>query len=586
MMNLITNNIDIWISSQKKRNTVGRGSGSKIEFYGINKLRDLILDLAVQGKLIPQDSKDEPASELLRKVEEEKKQLVKAGKLKNQKKVEKIDYIDMPIETPIGWEWALIPQVIKFDKYAIKRGPFGSSIKKDFFVPSGYKVYEQQHAIYDDFSLGQYYVDDKKFEELKAFEVNPNDIIISCSGTVGKVAIAPDWMEPGIINQALLKLSLNQNILINDYFKILFPAFYMKTDTLSNLKGTAQKNMVSVATLKSEPFPLPPIAEQVRIVKKVDELMDLCDQLEQEEMGSKTTHLTLVKTLLNTLTSVETEEEFTKSWQQLSEHFDILFTTEESVEELKQAIFQLAVMGKLLQQDPNDEPASELVNKIKKEKEILVEEKKIRKQKPLPIISNDEKPYNLPKSWEWCRLGNTGIGSTGKTPSTKESKYFNGEIPFIGPGQITPAGKLIRPDKFLTEEGLRNSTEALNGDILMVCIGGSIGKSVICDKRISFNQQINAIKPIYISSQFLHITVSTNSFYQSVLEKAAGSATPIINRMKWEELLVPIAPLNEQNRIVQKVNELLFLCDSLKENITKIQNTQLLLADAIVEKAI
>ncbi|MGV6818763.1 MAG: restriction endonuclease subunit S [Thiotrichales bacterium] len=112
-------------------------------------------------------------------------------------------------------------------------------------MPSGYKVYEQQNAIKDDFSLGQYYITDEKFNELRSFEVRPNDIIISCSGTVGKVAIAPSWMEPGIINQALLKLSLNENALTNRYFKILFPAFYMKTETLSELQGTAQKNMVS-----------------------------------------------------------------------------------------------------------------------------------------------------------------------------------------------------------------------------------------------------------------------------------------------------------------------------------------------------
>lgn len=235
------------------------------------------------------------------------------------------------------------------------------------------------------------------------------------------------------------------------------------------------------------------------------------------------------------------------------------------IKKLRELILDLAVQGKLVTQDPNDEPASQLLKKIEEEKERLVQEKKIRKQKPLPVINSNKKPFDLPQGWEWCRLGNAGIGSTGKTPSTNESKYFDGEIPFIGPGQITPTGELIEPDKFLTEEGLVNSTEAVNGDILMVCIGGSIGKSVICDKRIAFNQQINAIKPIFITSRYLHIAVSTNLFYQSVLEKSTGSATPIINRLKWEELLIPIAPKQEQNRIIKKVDELMALCDQLEE---------------------
>lgn len=245
----------------------------------INVLKQTLLQLAVIGKLVPQNPNNETASELLKRIQAEKAKLVTEGKLKKEKPLATISDDKKPFVLPKGWEWAFIPQVISNEKYSIKRGPFGSSIQKSHFVPTGYKVYEQQHAINDDFSLGRYYLNEDKFNELKAFAVKPKDIIISCSGTVGKVAIAPDWMEPGLINQALLKLTLNEDILRNAYFKILFPAFYMKTDTLSDLKGTAQKNMVSVEELKNEPFPLPPLAEQDLIIIKVDELMALCDQL-------------------------------------------------------------------------------------------------------------------------------------------------------------------------------------------------------------------------------------------------------------------------------------------------------------------
>lgn len=262
--------------------------------HSIDKLKETILQLAVMGKLVPQDPNDEPASMLLERIVTEKQKLIKEGKIKGQKIFKETGGIEKPFFMPNGWTYGYIPQVVKHDKHAIKRGPFGSAIKKSFFVDKGYKVYEQQHAIRDDFSIGEYYINDEKFKELKVFEVKPNDIIISCSGTVGRVAIAPVGMEAGIINQALLKISLNQNGLTNNYFKILFPAFYMQTETLSDLKGTAQKNMVSVDILKKEPFPLPPLAEQHRIVAKVDELMALCDQLKESLQQAQQTqvHLT------------------------------------------------------------------------------------------------------------------------------------------------------------------------------------------------------------------------------------------------------------------------------------------------------
>jgi type I restriction enzyme S subunit len=145
---------------------------------------------------------------------------------------------------------------------------------------------------------------------------------------------------------------------------------------------------------------------------------------------------------------------------------------------------------------------------------------------------------------------------------------------------------LLPSDKHLSEEGIQHSAEALAGDILMVCIGGSIGKTVISDRRLAFNQQINAIRPLLINSQFLHYAISTTFFLKSVLESATGSATPIINRSRWEQLLVPVAPLEEQDRIVAKVEELMTVCDHLKSHLAEAQTTQLHLANAVVEQTI
>ena len=234
------------------------------------------------------------------------------------------------------------------------------------------------------------------------------------------------------------------------------------------------------------------------------------------------------------------------------------------IKKLRELILELAVHGKLVPQDVNDESASVLLERIAAEKLQLVKDKKIKKPKSLPEIGEEEKLFELPIGWEWARLSEAGLGSTGKTPSTKEPTFFEGNIPFIGPGQITPTGIILKAEKFLSTSGLENSSEALPGDIFMVCIGGSIGKAAVVVERSGFNQQINCISPLHIASNYLYFALSTHSFYSSVLEKSTGSATPIINRGKWEELLVPIAPLEEQYRIVAKVDELMSLCDALE----------------------
>ena len=510
--------------------------------------------------------------------------------IKRQKPFTEIDDNERPFELPEGWEWAFIPQVVTNDTYAIKRGPFGSSIKKDFFVPSGLKVYEQQHAINDNFSLGEYYIDEKKFNELRAFEVKPNDLIISCSGTVGKVAIAPSWMEPGIINQALLKLSLNQNALINDYFKILFPAFYMKTETLSDLQGTAQKNMVSVSDLKKIPFPLPPLAEQHRIVVKVDELMALCDQLEQQQTDSNATHQTLVKTLLATLTNAADQKESAKAWQRIANHFDTLFTTEQSIDQLKQTILQLAVMGKLVPQDPNDEPASVLLEKIAKEKARLIKENKIKKPKTLPEISEDEKPFELPNGWEWTKLGSISqINPRNEAEDNLTTSFI--PMPLISTSHIGEHGQEIKT----WGEIKKGYTHFADGDIgvakITPCFENS--KAVVLaglENGIGAGTtELHIARPFgtTLAPRYILLFLKSPMFLNVGKTKMTGTAgQKRVPKEFFSETPLPLPPLAEQHRVVAKVDELITLCDILKARLNDAQTTQAQLADAIVEHAV
>lgn len=265
------------------------------------ELRKSILTLAVQGKLAPQ-SNDESADASVEQVSKDAKKAIRDGVIRRHGLEQPSDDSDLS-ELPFGWRWTRLVEVTRPVQYAIKRGPFGSAIRKDMFVPSGFKVYEQQHAIAGDFTRGRYYINEVKFAELRAFELHPNEILVSCSGTVGKVAIVPATIEPGIINQALLKLSLHQSALLNTYFLILFPAFFMETDTLTNLSGTAQKNIPGMDVLKAMPFPLPPLAEQRRIIAKVEQLLALVDALETQLAASRTTAANLLSALVAALTT-------------------------------------------------------------------------------------------------------------------------------------------------------------------------------------------------------------------------------------------------------------------------------------------
>lgn len=257
----------------------------------VMNIKNAILQLAVQGKLVPQDPNDEPASILLEKIKEEKERLIKEKKIKKEKLLAEISEEEKPYELPQNWMWIHWNDILGYGKHCMKRGPFGSTLKKEFFVKKSndtYKVYEQKNAIYDNAKLGNYYISSDKYSELEAFKVEKDDLIVSCSGvTLGRISLIPADFERGIINQALLKIQLNKNIISNEYFIKIFKSPFMQQNIFDKAKGSAIPNMVGVAVLKQIIIPVPPLAEQKRIVEKVDSLMALCDELEKRIKKSK-----------------------------------------------------------------------------------------------------------------------------------------------------------------------------------------------------------------------------------------------------------------------------------------------------------
>ncbi|HFI6946167.1 TPA: restriction endonuclease subunit S [Escherichia coli] len=587
---LIVDHMETWTSALQTRSTAGRGSSGKIDLYGIKKLRELILELAVRGKLVPQDPNDEPASELLKRIAAEKAELVKQGKIKKQKPLPEISEEEKPFELPQGWEWVRLG-----DFTNIIRGiTFPGNEKSQFQAPGKIACLRtanvQEQIDWDDLI----YISDS-FVKRDDQYLQEHDIVMSMANSrelVGKVALAslPDnskFTFGGF-------LSVLRPLVVNEiYLMTLLRCETYKSQLIESASQTTNIANISLAKLNPLPVCIPPAKEQIHIVKKMNELMSLCDQLEQQSLTSLDAHQQLVETLLGTLTDSQNAEELAENWARISEHFDTLFTTEASVDALKQTILQLAVMGKLVPQDPNDEPASELLKRIAQEKAQLVKEGKIKKQKPLPPISDEEKPFELPDGWEYIYLNDICSLITDGTHQTP--KYTTEGRPFI-------SAQCVKPFKFMPENCRYVSEEDHNlyiknrnpeqQDILLSRVGAGIGECAVIDTDLEFSIYVSTalIKPVkkYINSQYICIWLNSpiGRLFSSNYTYGKGVSQGNLNLSLIRTFVISLPPYLEQQLIVDKTLEYLEICEKLKFRIQSAKQTQLHLADALTDAAI
>ncbi|CAB5533255.1 restriction endonuclease subunit S [Providencia hangzhouensis] len=574
---LITDHIDIWSSALQTRSTAGRGNNGKIDLYGIKKLRELILELAVRGKLVPQDPNDEPASELLKRIAAEKAELVKQGKIKKQKPLPEINEDEKPFELPEGWEF-------------MRMGHVGHDW--------GQKTPENDFTYIDVGSINK---------ELGAISepgvIRPKDAPSRARKIVRRNTVLYSTVRPYLLNIAIVDEDYDPEPIASTAFAIIHPwkgisstfiYHYLRSPIFVSYVESCQTGIAYPAINDKQFFTgviaIPPAEEQLRIVSKVNKLMSLCDQLEQQSLTSLDAHKKLVETLLATLTDSQNAKELSENWSRISQHFDTLFTTEASIDTLKQTILQLAVMGKLVPQDPNNEPASELVRRIEQEKAQMVKDGKIKKQKPLPPISDEEKPFELPMGWEWCRLGtlfNFQNGYAFKSEWFSDNGIRLVRNANISHGHINWADSVKLPDSRLSEfEGF-----SLNvGDIVI-----SLDRPIIntglkyafireCDLPCLLLQRVAKFSSIgnMILSGFLSKWLESNYFINAI-DPGRSNGVPHISTKQLEMTLFPLLSQNEQDKIISKANELIQVCEHLKSRLQSAQQTQLHLADALTE---
>lgn len=575
---LITDHIDIWSSALQTRSAAGRGSNGKIDLYGIKKLRELILELAVRGKLVPQDPNDEPASELLKRIAAEKAELVKQGKIKKQKLLPEISEDEKPFELPAGWEWVRLGFITNYGE-CDKAEP--TDADADTWIVELEDIEKSTSRL-----LNRVTFSERPFKSSKN-KFNKNDVLYGkLRPYLDKVLVVDD---SGVCTTEIIPIKVYGNILPG-YLRLLLksPRFIAYAN-----ESTHGMNLPRLGTDKAihAVVELTAIAEQVRIVNKVDELMSLCDQLEQQSLSSLDAHQQLVETLLATLTDSQDTKELSDNWARISQYFGTLFTTEASIDALKQTILQLAVMGKLVPQDPDDEPASELLKHIEQEKAELVKQGKIKKQKPLPPVSDEEKPFELPQGWEWCRIIEIAQVGTGATPSRDNPDYWetpefnwvtSGEtsLPFIFNTAEKISGKAVKET---------NVSIYSPGTLIIAMYGQGKTRGQITELCISAgtNQACAAIQ-LFNTNEYhrCYIKLFFEKSYKDLRELAAGGAQPNLNLAKVSNTLVPIPPLSEQIKITCKVEELIKVCDTLKSRLQSAQQTQLHLADALTDAAL
>ena len=502
-------------------------------------LREKVLDLAIRGKLVPQDSNDEPASVLLKKIRAQKKQMVKEGKLKAKdikndtvifKGDDNLHYEqfangsvkciedEIPFELPDKWVWVRLGHLAQY-----KKGPFGSSITKAMFIPdspTAIKVYEQKNAINKNASLGNYFVSSEKYETLKGFEVFPNNIIVSCAGTIGETYVMPKNMRQGIINQALMKISL-YDLEISEFYLMYFD-FQLKNEAKEQGYGVALKNIPPFDVLKKYLVPLPPLQEQARITQQVKALLTVIDDIDSNANE-------LSKTIVS----------------------------------IKSKILDLAIRGQLIPQDPNDEPASVLLERIRAEKEELIKAGKIKRDKKESVIfKGDDNSYyeDLPEMWELVNFKDCATLISGRDLNKNE---YNAES--IGIPYITGASNFINGNILINRWTTAPKTISEVNDILITC-KGTVGELAINKyDNIHIARQIMAIR-VYKNINLEYIKFFLESIVMEI-KKTANGLIPGISRDDMLSLNIPLPPLTEQKRIVKAIETIFATLDDIATQV-------------------
>ena len=442
---------------------------------------------------------------------------------------------EIPFEIPQGWEWCRLNDLALY-----RKGPFGSSLTKSMFVAKSnqsVKVYEQKNAIQKDFRLGDYYISKEKFEAMQSFIVKPNDIIVSCAGTIGETYLLPLDAPVGIINQALMRVTLF-DLSIAEYWQMYF-AYMLLNEAQMKGAGSAIKNIPPFEYLKAVLVPVPPLSEQNRLVERYNLLLSLIAKYESEADKLNCLNLNIY-------------------------------------DKLKKTVLQEAIQGKLVPQIAEEGTAQELLDQIKTEKQKLVKESKLKKSalNDSVIFRGDDNkyyeqigkkclditkqiPFEIPSNWEWCRVRNVSNSYIGLTykPTDIDEK-----------GTIVLRSCNIRNGKLALDDIVRVSSSISEkllieeNDIIICARNGSkrlVGKSALIrnlSEPMTFGAFMAICKtPIY---EYMFAYLQSDLFFGQLRDVSNTTTINQLTQNKFNDFLIPIPPIREQERIAFKISQL------------------------------
>ena len=472
-------------------------------------LKNSILQLAIQGKLVEQREEEGSAKELLEKIEEEKKQLIKEGKIKEQKSLPAIKEDEIPFDIPKSWEWVRLNQNFNFIDY---RGKTPTKISDGVILITASNI--RKGSL--DFTKADFISESEYKDRQSRGITKKGDILFTTEAPLGNVAI--NTIEVASCGQRSITFQQYAgNVFSNELFSFFIQSPHFQLDLINNATGTTAKG-IKAEKLKKLLLPFPPLEEQKRIVAKIEELMPYVDK-------------------------------YDKSYSELEE------LNKKFPEDMQKSILQYAIQGKLVEQRAEEGTAEELYKQIQEEKKKLVKEGKIKNTNELPEITDDEIPFDIPETWKWVRLGDIVYLTSGQDKTPNKYNDVSKGIPYLTGASNIKEGEIII-NRWIQEP----KSIAYKGDILITC-KGTVGKTVILNEdKVHIARQLMSIRTIITDTKFIKYFVES---YVNILKSKAKSMIPGIERKDVLEVLFALPPLAEQKRIVEKIEELLPLTKQL-----------------------
>jgi len=529
---------------------------------GVQKLRELILQMAVQGKLVTQNQYDEPASILLEKIKNEKEQLVKEKKIKKSISLTSVESNEIPYNLPNSWKWVYLYQI-------------SNTVHYGYTASANHNLKEVRLLRITDIQKNKVNWDSVPGCEINSnnvdnYKLNDGDLLIArTGGTIGKSYLVDNLQICAVFASYLIRIVPSSSIQPK-YLKLFLGSPLYWDQLYAKSMGTGQPN-VNGTSLRSLIVPLPPLEEQKRIVTKVDQLMALYDELEARQQKKHEQRIRLNNAALDKLLTAPTPEEFAQHWQRVCDNFDLLYDAPETMGQLRQAILQLAVQGKLVAQDEGDEPAAGLLENIRAEKDRLINEKIIKKSTPLPPVNKDDFLFEIPESWEWVRFGETTVNRDGeRIPVSKEDRNTLEKIyDYYG-----ASGVIDKIDNYLFDKPL-----LLIGEDGANLINRSTPIAFIAKGKYWVNNHAHVLDGISLDFlRYLELYINATDLTPYV----TGTAQPKMNQTKMNSIPTALPPLTEQKRIVAKVDQLMALCDELEAGLVQEQTDGGKLMEAVV----